>query len=500
MTLGTLVSRLLGFIRDILIAKFFGTSDVLEAFLVSFRLPNIFRSIFAEGFTDSVATPVLSEYNKEKAKLFEIGNHLFCIFTLILTIATFLGIIFSKQLVMLFAPGYISNFDKFNLAVSFTRITFVYLLLIALSSIMVSILYALRNFFVPAFNPVFLNITFIPGVLFFSESLRNYILVICVIVAGVLEVIFPYIALHHEGFRFRFNLKDSLADPVLKRMLRLFMPRVWSSAVYQINVFLDTVLASFTQVTGAGALAAINYANRLVQLPFALVVLSATPVIVVDFSSYHKENNLADFKKLLVFSFQNVIFFVVPISLVFIAIPEAIIDVLFRRGAFGQDSLLATSSVFFFYSFGILFFCLIKILVTAFYALKDTSMPARTATLALFVNAVASIILMFPLKIGGVALGTSLAAFTNFILLYKALISKIGTIDWGDTRRQFMRVMLVSFAAAISSRLLWNSLGYGKYAKAAIIAVIAAFIFILGGLLLNLRQIDYVKRWILKKS
>ncbi|MFA6282163.1 MAG: lipid II flippase MurJ, partial [Candidatus Omnitrophota bacterium] len=163
MTIGTLVSRVLGFIRDILMAKFFGTSDVFEAFLVAFRLPNIFRSIFAEGFTDSVATPVLSEYHSEKEKMFEAGRHLICIFSIILAVFTIFGIFFSKQLVMLTAPGYISNLYKFNLAVSFTRITFFYLLLIGLSSVMISILYSLKKFIVPAYNPVFLNITFIPG-------------------------------------------------------------------------------------------------------------------------------------------------------------------------------------------------------------------------------------------------------------------------------------------------------------------------------------------------
>lgn len=499
MSVGTLISRMLGFIRDILIAKFFGTSDVLEAFLVAFRLPNIFRSIFAEGFTDSVATPVLSEYNKEKEKLFAIGNHLLCIFSVILTLFTLAGIFFSKQLVMVFAPGYISNFYKFNLAVSFTRITFVYLLLIGISSVMVSVLYSLRKFFIPAFNPIFLNITFIPGILFFSGYFKNYILVICVVVAGILEVLFPYIALRLENFTFKFNLRRASADPALKRMLKLFLPRIWSSVVYQANVFIDTVFASFTQITGIGALAAVNYANRLVQLPFALVVLSTTPVIVVDFSSYHKEGNLPDFKKLLVFSFQNIAFFVIPVSLVFIAIPEAIIDVLFKRGAFNDYSLWITSSVLFFYAFGIFFFCLIKILVTAFYALKDTATPAKTATIALLVNAIASAGLMFPFKIGGVALGTSLAAFINFLLLYRALVKKIGKIDWGEAKNELLRVILLSLIVAFVSRFLWDNCPYNKYLRAFSIFGSSAVIFILGGLLFDLRQIRYVKKWILRK-
>ena len=499
MTMGTFVSRILGFIRDVLMAKFFGTSDTFEAFLVAFRLPNIFRSIFAEGFTDSVATPVMSEYHGDKEKVFEIGNRLLCVFFIILSLFTLLGVIFSRQLVMLTAPGYISNLYKFNLAVSFTRITFFYLLLIGLSSVMVSVLYSLKKFFVPAFNPVFLNITFIPGILFFSGYFKNYILVVCVIVAGILELLFPLFALKKNGFTFKFNIKASLGDPVLRRMFKLFLPRVWSSVVYQLNVFVDTIFASFSQITGVGALAAVNYANRLVQLPFALIVLSIAPVVVVDLSKHHKDGNVEDFKKLLVFSFQNVIFFVVPVALLFIFLPTALIDVLFKRGEFGGYSLNITSSVLFFYAFGVLFFCVNRLLVTSFYALKDTRTPARIATIALLINATLSAILMFPLKIGGVALATSISAAVSCFLLYASLIKRIGKINWGDTKEQARKVILLSFFVVLLCSLLWANLPYNKYLKTLIIAGLSLVIFLALGFVLKLKQVIYLKQWILKK-
>lgn len=500
MTTGTFVSRVLGFIRDILMAKFFGTSDVFEAFLVSFRLPNIFRSIFAEGFTDSVATPVLSEYHSEKEKIFETGQRLICIFSIVLCVFTLLGIVFSKQLVMLTAPGYISNPYKFNLAVSFTRITFFYLLLIGLSSVMISILYSLKKFIVPAYNPVFLNLTFIPGILFFSSYFKNYILVACVIVAGILEVLFPLVALKKQGFVFKFKIKEAIADPVLKRMLKLFVPRIWSSIVYQLNVFIDTIFASFAQITGVGALAAINYANRLIQLPFALIVLSITPVVVVDFSKYHKDGNMEDFKKLLVFSFQNIIFFVVPVSIIFLFLPQAIIDVLFKRGEFGVSSLEITSSALFYYSFGIFFFCINRLMVTSFYALKDTRTPAKAATIALLVNVVFSAILMFPLKIGGVALATSISSMVSFILLYRYLIKRIGRIDWGNTKEQAVKVFFLSILVALAASLLWSNMPYNKYIKGIAISVVSLVIFTSLGLILGLKQFHYIKRWILGRG
>ncbi|MDD4182281.1 MAG: murein biosynthesis integral membrane protein MurJ [Candidatus Omnitrophica bacterium] len=499
MTVGTLVSRILGFIRDVLMAKFFGTSDIFEAFLVAFRLPNIFRSIFAEGFTDSVATPVMSEYHGDKEKIFEVGSRLLCIFSIVLCLFTLLGIIFSKQLVMITAPGYIPNLYKFNLAVSFTRITFFYLLLIGLSSVMISMLYSLKKFFVPAFNPVFLNVTFIPGILFFSGYFRNYILVVCVVVAGILELLFPFAALIKNGFTFKFDIKASLADPILRKMFRLFLPRVWSSLVYQLNVFVDTIFASFTQITGAGALAAINYANRLIQLPFALIVLSIAPVVVVDLSKHHKDGNVEDFKKLLVFSFQNVIFFVVPVTLIFIFLPKAIIDVLFKRGEFDVYSLNITSSVLFFYAFGVFFFCLNRLLITSFYALKDTRTPAKIATIALLLNVVLSATLMFPLKIGGVALATSVSAAVSCLMLYRSLIERIGKINWGNTKEQAGRVFLLGLLVALLGSFLWSNLAYNKYFKALIVSGLSLIIFLGLGFILKLKQIIYLKQWILKK-
>ncbi|MDD5195022.1 MAG: murein biosynthesis integral membrane protein MurJ [Candidatus Omnitrophica bacterium] len=507
---GTLLSRFLGFIRDILIANFFGTtSPILEAFLVAFRLPNIFRSIFAEGFTDSVATPVLSEYRNDKEKVFAVGNHLLFMFFILLSCFTFLGIIFSRYLVLAIAPGYAANVYKFNLAVSFTKITFVYLLLIGLSSIVVSQLYTLKKFLIPAINPVFLNITFIPGIILFGNAFKTHILVVCVLVAGILELIFPLAALRREGFKLELlrnlrhifkSLKEAFTDSTILRMLKLFLPRIWSSIIYHLNVFLDTILASLTRITGAGALAGIYFANRLIQFPFALIALAIAPVVIVDFSAYHKEGNVEDFKRLLVFSLQNIIFFIVPISFIFIFIPDAIIDILFKRGEFTDISLSITSSIFFFYSLGLFFMCAIKLFVTTFYSLKDTATPAKTATIGLIANGIFSAILMFPLKAGGLALGTTLAAALNFFLLYRAITKRIGKLEWADTKQQLIKIFLLSLMLGLLARFLWLNLHCNKYISGAIIACSCFGLFAGLGFLLGFKQIIYAKQWILKRK
>ena len=498
--LGTLSSRILGFIRDILIANFFGTTGILEAFIVSFRLPNIFRSIFAEGFSDSVATPVLSEYQDNKERMFEIGNHLISLFMVVLFVATILGIIFAKVLVTIIAPGFLAETFKFNLAVSFTRITFIYLFLIGISANIVSLLYSLKKFFIPAINPIFLNISFIIGIIFFSKFYENYILIICVVVAGFLQVIFPFIFLKREGFVFKFNFFKSLKESEVIRMLKLFIPRIWASIVYHLSVFIDTMFSSLVSIVGQGALASVYYANRLIQLPFALVALSISRVAIVDLSAYHKKGNMDDFKKLFVFSFQNIIFFIVPLVSFFLFTSKDIINVIFARGKFDANSLSMTASVLFFYSFGLFFFCGIKLLVNSFYALKDTTLPAKIATISLVINIILSAILMFPLKIGGVALGSSLAAGFNFCFLYYWFIKKIGKIDFQDTKKEFFKILLLSISMGVVARVLLNSLLFNKYINMLIVLILLLGIFITIGYILKIKQINYFKQWILKKK
>ena len=498
--LGTLSSRVLGFIRDVLIANFFGTTGVLEAFIVSFRLPNIFRSIFAEGFSDSVATPILSEYQDNKERMFEIGNHLISLFVVILFVATILGIIFAEFLVAIIAPGFLAESFKFNLAVSFTRVTFSYLFFIGLSANIISLLYSLKKFFIPAINPIFLNISFIIGIIFFSRSHESYVLVVCVLIAGLVQLIFPFVFLKREGFILKLNFFKSLKDNDVIRMLKLFIPRVWASIVYHLSVFVDTIFSSLVSIVGQGALASVYYANRLIQLPFALIALSISRVAIVDLSSYHHKGNMDDFKRLFVFSLQNIIFFIIPLVSFFLFASKDIIDVIFTRGKFDINSLNMTASVLFFYSFGLFFFCGIKLLVNSFYALKETALPARTATISLVVNIILSAILMFPLKIGGVALGSSLAAAFNFSLLYYWLIKRIGKIDFQNTKTQFLKILFLSIVIGITARILLNSLLFGKYLNMLIVVISLLSIFIVGGYILGIKQINYLKKWTLKRK
>lgn len=496
---GTLFSRLLGFIRDVLIAKFFGTGVLLEAFIVAFRLPNLFRGLLGEGFSDSVAVPLLADYSKDKSKLFIIGNHLFLVFSVILSLFTISGIICSKYLVMAIAPGFLTQPDKFHLAVFFTKITFFYLFLIGLTANLQSLLYSLKKFLIPAFSPSLLNLSFIIGILFFVSSFKNYVLIISVLMAGVLQFLLHFFYIRRKGFRLKFDFKNAFQDKVVKKMFKLFLPRIWSAAVYNFNVFVDTILSSLTHIVGEGALAAIYYSNRLIQLPLALIGISISRVATVDLAKFSCEGNWDDFKRLFVFSMQNIFFFTIPITFIFLFLPDGLLDVLFKRGEFNQHSLEITSSALFFYSFGLLFFCMIKVLVHTFYSLKDTITPARTSFFSLLINIILSSLFMFPLGIGGIALGSSLASVFNFFFLYKLLVNKIGKIDWQDTFGEVFKIVVISLLLGVISRSLWENLVFSKYVKIFIVLLTDFAIFLIGAVGFKLKQINYIKKMVKEK-
>jgi putative peptidoglycan lipid II flippase len=222
-------------------------------------------------------------------------------------------------------------------------------------------------------------------------------------------------------------------------------------------------------------------------------------VVIVDLSFYHKSKDLEKFKELLIFSFENVIFFVLPVTVIFLFIPRGIVDAVFGRGEFDLYSLGITSAVLFFYSFGLLFFCGIRLMVNSFYALADTKTPAKSAGMALLVNIVLSGILIFPLGAGGIALGSSLAAIFNFFLLYFLLQKKIGAISLKSIKKYFFKVLALSISCGLLSQKVWDYFPYNKYIKIAIVGVASLAIFLLIGYFLKIKQIKLFWQWILKK-
>lgn len=497
---GILFSRILGLVRDVVIAKYFGTSRIFEAFIVAFRIPNIFRSLFGEGFSDSVATPVLSEHQKNRERLVVLASRLFSVFFVILLIFVILGMIFGKYFVIAIAPGFLKDSSTFELAVSFTRVTFPYLFFVGLVAVMSSLLYALKKFTLPAFVPSLFNICMIVGVFFFRRRLDNYILVVSVLTAGVIQFACLYFYLLRKGIVMKMRLKQSFQDKDIKRMFKLFIPRIWASLVYHLNVFVDTVFSSLSWIVGGGALAAIYYSNRIIQFPLALIAISVSRVAIVDLSEFHKENDLEKFKQLFVFSLRSILFFIVPCSIILLLMSQEIIEVLFLRGTFDESSCNITHPVLFFYAFGLFPFCGIKLLVNSFYSLKDTSTPAKTAAIALVVNIILSALLMFPLKVSGIALASSLAAFLNFFMLYRLLIKRIGRLNWQGIPQEIVKLLFLGLVMGGILKLFWIYLNYNKYIRITAGTISAAAVFLFLASVLKIKYFQYIKSWILRKK
>ncbi len=498
---GTLISRLLGAARDIFIAHYFGTSAILEAFLVAFRIPNVLRHLFGEGFSDAVATPVFSEYRKNPQELSRLGSKVFSLLLVVLVGCTVLGIFLAKYLVILIAPGFLTDPAKFLLTVSFTRVTFLYLLFIGLIAVMSSLLYALKKFFIPAFLPAVFNLAVITGLIFFSQYFRRYILVISVIAAGLIQYILVYIGIRRLRLDIRFHWGKGFGDLQIRRMLKLFFPRVGASVIYHLNVFIDTIFSSLSWIVGQGALAAIYYANRIVQFPLALISVSIARVIIFDLSGFHGDRNLTDFKRLFVFAMRNMLFFILPTSIILLIMSGEVLDVIFVRGNFGTEALNLTTPVLGFYSLGLIFFCSVKLLVHSFYSLKDTATPAKISAIALLINVLLSAALMFPLRIGGVALASSISAFVQTVILYRILVEKIGPLPWRNIRSEIVRLCLLGGTVGAAVKLFWFWSPFSsKYINAGIDLVGGAVIFILCGIILGIEQIRYVKQWILRKT
>jgi len=424
---GVLSSRILGFIRDVVIARFMGTGFWAEAFFVAQRIPNLLRDLVGEGAANAAIVPVLSEYahKKSKAEWQECINAVMAWGVIILGVITVLGMIAAPWIVRLMAPGFASQPGQMPLTADLTRIMFPYLILIALTAFQAGILYSLNAFFAPAFGPCLLNVAMIAGVWVaacFSWSLA-YTLSWAVVVGGVWQLLAQWMALRRRGVHWAWP--KHLNHEGARKIGKLLLPRLWGSTVYQINVFVDTFCASLAVIVGAGGIAAIYYANRMIQFPLGVFGYALSSVALPSLSKRAQEGDMVQFKSTLFFALRNLMLVLIPTAALMAIFAKLIIHVIFERGAFNADSTAVTSQVLFYAVLGLPFFGASRILASAFYALHDTKTPVKAATICLFVNIALNVLLMFPMKVGGIALASSIAGAVNCLLLWYGLSKKL---------------------------------------------------------------------------
>lgn len=443
----TFLSRILGFLRDIIIAGLFGTGALAQAFVVSFRIPNLLRDLVGEGASNAAIVPVLSEYNlrNDRAKFFELVTVLFNLISAVLFLIVVLGVLLSPFIVRLIAPGFNSDAEKFAATVNLTRFIFPYIFFIGLTAYSMGVLNTMKHFSTPAFGPCLFNISMIVCVAFLTKGFGVYSLAIGVLIGGVLQLGVQALALYFKGMRIKNEWR--FFHPEAKKIGRLLVPRAVGSGVYQLNVFIDTVLASLSRIVGDGGVAAIYYSNRLIQFPMAIFGVALAQAALPTLSEHAADNDLAKLRDAISFSLCSILLVTIPASVGLLILGKDIIEVLFKRGEFSAYSADITYLALFFYSFGLFAFGGVKVLTSGFYSMKDTRTPVKSASIALVVNVVLNVILMFPLKIGGLALASSIASVVNFSMLYGLLKKKIGSLD---TRR----IVSLSYKAVLASILM----------------------------------------------
>jgi putative peptidoglycan lipid II flippase len=446
MGIAVFISRIFGLVRDIIMTAVFGTSWVADAFQVGYQIPNLLRKLFGEGALSSAFIPVYTEkgIREGRVRQVEFALNIVSILSLFLLFICVLGIFLAPLIVRILAPGF--EAERYELTVKLTQLMFPYLYLIGFSSTLISILNSHDRFFIPGLSSAFLNIGIIAAIIFWNlfdpaASLQEKIMAAAagVTIGGVLQTVVNLPLLARLGFRFKpfINLKDRSVELVGK----LFLPGVFGLAIRQINLAADIIIASFLP---AGSIAALNYGNRLMQLPLGIIGVSAGVAVLPLFSRYSAEKNWADLEKSFRFSIMTLFYLMLPITAILTAMGDDLVRLIFKRGAFDEQSVIMTTSALVFYSLGLVYYALNRQLIPLFHAQKNTRTPVQISIFIVILNIVLNIILMQWLAHGGLALSTSISAFVHFLLLRFYLKKLYSQIRFPAVTVQICKILIMS--------------------------------------------------------
>ncbi len=459
----TLVSRILGFVRDVLIARLFGAGVATDAFFVAFRIPNLLRRLFAEGAFSQAFVPVLSEYRTRRGdsetKL--LVDRTATLLTLALLAATALGVAAAPVIIYLSAPGFAATPAKFDLTVAMLRITFPYILFISLVSLAGGILNTWSRFAIPALTPAFLNLSFIFGALFFAPYFDPPVMVLAwaVFVGGALQLAFQIPALVRIGMLPRPRV--SFSDPGVRRILVLMGPAVLGVSVGQISLLINTIFASFLE---NGSVSWLYYADRLMEFPTGLLGVALGTILLPSLSKYHSASDESEYSKLLDWGLRLTFMFAAPAAVALAILSVPLVATLFHYGRFGEHDLWMTRQALIAYSVGLLGLILVKVLAPGFYARQNIRTPVRIAIVTLIATQLMNAALIVPLKHAGLALAIGLGACLNAGLLYRQL-RRHGVYrpqpGWGAF------ALKVAVALAAMALVLWLAMGPAPWWLAA---------------------------------
>jgi len=463
----TMLSRILGFIRDIILARILGAGPLADAFFVAFKLPNFFRRMFAEGTLTVALVPVLAdERQKGKAETHAYLNALATLLLTVLLLFTIAGIVFMPWLLLGFAPGFHDEPDRWQHALILARWMFPYLLLISLSAMAWAVLNAHKKFSLAAASPALLNVAIIFSAIVLAPSFKNpaEALAIGVVLGGILQLGIQFPALKRIGWvpKLSFQFKN----PAVFQTLKLFGPALLGVAAVQINILVGTILATLLP---AGAVSYLYYADRIVQLPLALFGIAMGTALLPALSEHLATQRENEAKKDLRNGLTWLTWITLPAVVGIFMLAEPIIATLFEHGEFSHQATIATALALKAYGLGLIAFSWIRVLSTACYAGKDAKSPMNFAMISVFANILLAMILMQTLEHVGLALATSLAAFINVGLLIYHIHKKYGAIF---DKNSVIRMLRAIFACLpmllflISLSELWTFPSMGKWMQA----------------------------------
>jgi putative peptidoglycan lipid II flippase len=453
----TLLGRIFGFVRDAAMAWLFGTGFISDAFFVAFRIPNLLRRLFSEGILSLAFIPVFIEYISVRGKeeAFYLARSVFLTSFLVLSGFTVVGFFFAPVLVTLFAPGFIPFPEKFALTVSLTRMMFPFVIFIGLSAISMGVLNTFGHFAAPSLAPLVINLSMIGAIWLISPQMTEPVkgLAIGVIIGGILQMALQTPFLVKTGIFFR--KKAHLFHRGLKKIGSMTLPAAMGASVFQINMLLDTLIASFLS---EGSISHLYYADRLVQFPLGIFGIAAAMALLPNLSKEASLKNYAAVSDTISSSLKMVLFVTVPAMAGLVILREPIISLLFERGAFDAQSVQLTAGALLYYGLGLWAFTSVRIVVSTFYALQDAGTPLRIALVCIAVKVIMAVVFMQFIDYKGLALSTSLASVLNLIFLVRALQMKLGHVNWENTalslRNTVTGTIVMSFGVVFVSRLI----------------------------------------------
>jgi putative peptidoglycan lipid II flippase len=518
MSVATLISRILGYVKDMILASYFGASAKSDVFFVAFRIPNLLRELFAEGSMSAAFVPVLTETQVKEGR--EAANRLvrvvFIFLFVVVGLLCALGIIFAPAIVTAMAPGFVDDPVKFDDAVLLTRIMFPFLLFISLASLVMGALNTRGVFFIPALAPALLNVATIISVVVFASRFINPIVSVAVgvVAGGLVQFLFQIPDFWKQGYTFfiksrgdaggKLSVREIWNHAGLRRIGKLIAPVTMGMAVHQINTFVGTILASFL---ATGSITYLYFSMRLIQFPVGIFGVAMSMAILPALAEHVARKEFGTLKDDFSFALRLLFFITVPAMVGLIALRLPIVSALFGHGEFTGEAIICTADALMYYSLGIWAIVGSRVLTSTFYSMQDTKTPLRITVCSVVINIIFCLLLMGPMLHNGLALANSIAAATGFFLLFYFLRKKLGGVGTGRIISSFAKTGIASALMGIcgwfmADSAIWTTGGNiaEKAGMLAALVLVSSILYFTAAWLLGSEEMQYVIRKLREKA